>query len=60
VLLPSGPRYIDFAAWPRPEYNFYSGNSTLHDVEAAAEARAAGVGRPARAHRTAPKNGELK
>jgi hypothetical protein len=51
VLLPSGPRYIDIAAWHRPEHNFYSGNATVHNVEAAAEARAAGVGRPARAQR---------
>ena len=56
VLLPAGPRYIDIAAWHRPEHNFYSGNATLHDVEAAAEARAAGAGRPARATRT-PQNG---
>jgi hypothetical protein len=56
VLLPSGPRYIDVAAWHRPEHNFYSGSAVLHDVEAAAEARAAGVGRPARAQRT-PQNG---
>ena len=56
VLLPSGPRYIDVAAWHRPEHKFYSGSAVLHDVEAAAEARAAGVGRPARAQRT-PHNG---
>jgi len=56
VLLPSGPRYIDIAAWHRPEHNFYSGNAKLHDVEAASEARAAGAGRPARAART-PQNG---
>jgi hypothetical protein len=56
VLLPTGPRYIDIAAWHRPEHNFYSGNANLHDVEAAADARAAGVGRPARAART-PQNG---
>jgi hypothetical protein len=47
----SGPRYIDIAAWHRPEHNFYSGDATVHNVEAAAEARAAGVGRPARAQR---------
>jgi hypothetical protein len=57
VLLPSGPRYIDIAAWHRPEHNFYSGNATLHDVEAAKEARAAASGRPGRAIRTAPQNG---
>src|SRR5262249_34394840 len=33
VLLASGPRYVDIAAWHRPEHNFYSGNATLHDVE---------------------------
>ena len=57
VLLPSGPRYIDVAAWHRPEHNFYSGNATLHDVGAAAEARAAGTGRPVRATRVTPQNG---
>jgi len=41
VLLPSGPRYIDLAAWHRPEHNFYSGNAPLHDPKAAAAARAA-------------------
>ena len=51
------PRYIDVAAWHRPEHNFYSGNAALHDVHAAAEARAAVGGRPARASRTAPQNG---
>jgi hypothetical protein len=57
VLLPAGPRYVDIAAWHRTGHNFYSGNATLHDSEAAAEARAASVGRPARAPRTAPHNG---
>ena len=57
VLLPSGPRYVDIAAWHRPEHNFYSGNATLHDTEAAAEARAAGAARPGRATHTAPRNG---
>jgi hypothetical protein len=57
VLLPSGPRYVDIAAWHRPEHNFYSGSATLHDAEAAAEARAAGVGRPGRAARTSLQNG---
>ena len=57
VLLPSGPRYIDVAAWHRPEHNFYSGSAVLHDTQAAAEARAAAGGRPARASRTAPQNG---
>jgi hypothetical protein len=56
VLLPSGPRYVDIAAWNRPEHNFYSGSAVVHDVKVAAEARAAGVGRPARAHRIAPQN----
>jgi hypothetical protein len=41
VLLPSGPAYIDLAAWNRPEHNFYSGNAPLHDPKAAAAARAA-------------------
>jgi len=41
VLLPSGPRYIDLAAWHRPEHSFYSGNAPLHDPKAAAAARAA-------------------
>jgi hypothetical protein len=41
VLLPSGPRYIDLAAWHRPEHNFYSGNAPLHDPKAAAAARTA-------------------
>jgi hypothetical protein len=56
VLLPAGPRYIDIAAWHRTEHNFYSGSATLHDREAAAEARAVGVGRPGRATRI-PQNG---
>lgn len=56
VLLPTGPRYIDVSAWHRADHNFYSGNATLHDAEAAASARAA-AGRPARAPRIAPQNG---
>ena len=57
VLLPTGPRYVDIAAWHRPEHNFYSGNATLHDAQGASEARATGVGRPARAARIVPQNG---
>src|SRR4029453_3786701 len=57
VLLPSGPRYVDIAAWHRPEHNFYSGNATLHDAQGSSEARATGVGRPARAARIVPQNG---
>jgi hypothetical protein len=44
VLLPSGPRYIDLAAWHRAEHGFYSGNAPLHDRTAAAAARAAKPG----------------
>jgi hypothetical protein len=54
VLTGAGPRYIDIAAWHRPDHNFYSGNATLHDPAAAASARAA-AGRPTRAR--APQNG---
>jgi len=57
VLLSSGPRYVDVAAWHRPEHNFYSGNANVHDVAAASGARAAVAGRPARAPRIVPQNG---
>lgn len=56
VLLPTGPRYIDVAAWHRPDHNFYSGNAVQHDAAAAASARAA-AGRAARPARVAPQNG---
>ncbi len=46
VLLPSGPAYVDVAAWHRPEHNFYSGNAKLHDPKAAAAARAAAKPEP--------------
>jgi hypothetical protein len=35
VLLSSGLRYDDVAAWHRPEHNFYSGNANVHDAGAA-------------------------
>jgi hypothetical protein len=50
VLLSSGPRYVDVAAWHRPEHNFYSGNANVHDAEAAAEARAAALAGPRGPH----------
>lgn len=56
VLLPTGPRYIDVAAWHRAEHNFYSGNAVQHDSKAAANARAA-AGRAAKPARITPQNG---
>jgi hypothetical protein len=56
VLTGNGPRYVDIAAWHRPEHGFYSGNAKLHDPLAAASARAAS-GRPARATAKGPQHG---
>jgi hypothetical protein len=46
VLLPSGPAYVDVAAWYRPSHDFYSGSARLHDPKAAAAARAAAKPEP--------------
>ncbi len=56
VPLTIGARYIDVAAWHRPEHNFYSGNGVQHNAAAAVSARAA-AGMPARPVRIAPQNG---